>query len=74
MRSIANSSIIFAFVFNPIFKQRMTWAGGWFSSWIESGHIPSFSANGNQFVGRANGLLADWDEMTAMETDNTCSQ
>jgi phosphate-selective porin OprO and OprP len=54
-----NVGVVF---FHPILKDRMTWSAGWFNSWIESGHIRSFSANGNQFVGRANGLLVDRDQ------------
>ena len=48
-----NVGVVF---FHPILKERMTWSAGWFNSWIESGDINSFGTNGNQFVGRMNGL------------------
>ncbi len=48
-----NVGVVF---FHDVLKQRMTWSAGWFNSWIESGNINSFGTNGNQFVGRVNGL------------------
>jgi phosphate-selective porin len=37
-------------VSGPLLGDRMTWAGGWFNDWIESG--ASFSDNANDYVGR----------------------
>ena len=51
-----NVGVVF---FNNVLHQRMTWSAGWFNSWLESGVLHSFGTNGNQFVGRVNGLLLD---------------
>jgi phosphate-selective porin OprO/OprP len=41
-------------VSGPLAGDRMTWAGGWYNDWLESG--ASFSDNANDYVGRVTGL------------------
>ena len=41
-------------VSGPLAGDRMTWTGGWFNDWLESG--ASFEDNANDYVGRITGL------------------
>jgi phosphate-selective porin len=41
-------------VSGPLMGDRMTWAGGWYNDWLESG--ATFSDNANDYVGRITGL------------------